>query len=212
MDPFLTADDLDAINQFSTDLQTKLEAIDTGLKNLETDTTYQKSQNEESAKKGTSAAQDDAISRGIFRSSIKDATLYDIEAQRSLASKFLDDKLTAARLSAGTQKQILATAKTNFDSNMLKRQASNAQGVNDANSAAYAAARSAWEAATQAAAPAAQPPGSPSSAKGKPAPLDQLGILKPVFAGTTKNGKPAPGTKVTTNKKTKTYFSGVTTA
>ncbi len=156
VDPFFTADDLDAINQFGTDLATKLEGIDFGLKNAETDTTYQKTQTDDSAKKADAAAQDDAISRGIFRSSIKDATIHDIEAQRSLSSKFLDLKLTTSRLNAGTNKQILSNAKTDFDTNMAKRKVDNARGVNDTNSSAWAAAQATW-AANQPVAPASGP-------------------------------------------------------
>lgn len=168
VDPFFTADDLLAIGAFNTDLQTKLTGIDTDLTNAETDTAYQKTQTDTAAKGASSSAQDDAISRGIFQSSIKDATLYDIEAQRSLSSKFLDDKLTTARLNAGSNKQTLSTAKTNFDTNMATKKVQNAQGVNDQNSSAWAAAQAAWAAANpQAAAPSGPAPALPSFAPPK---------------------------------------------
>lgn len=211
VDPFFTADDLDAINAFTTDLATKLEGIDFELKNAETDTAYQKSQNDTSAKQSSSSATDDAISRGIFSSSIKDATIYDIEAQRSLSAKFLDDKLTAQRLTAGTNKQILSTAKTNFDTNMATRKAANAQGVTDANNTAWAAAKAAWDANQPVAAPAVAAPAAPAVAA-KPtakAPANTLfaptpTATKPKYdpsrpntASGTGNTKPKPRVKTT---------------
>jgi hypothetical protein len=147
VDPFFTPDDLLAISQFDTDLKTKLEAIDFDLGNLETDTTLQKTNLEKDAKGSTAAAQDDAAARGIFRSSVKDASLYDIEASRSLSEKFLNDKLTAARTNAGTNKTILGTAKGEFDKAMAARKAANASGVNSAANSAWADAKATWEAA-----------------------------------------------------------------
>lgn len=208
VDPFLTADDLQAINQFNTDLATKLQGIDTGLANAETDTKFQTTQTDNAAKQSSSAAQDDAISRGIFQSSIKDATLYDIEAQRSLSDKFLQDKLTTARLDAGTNKQILGTAKTNFDAAMIQRQADNAQGVNDANSAGWAQAMAAWAAANPTAAtptgPAPPIPSfTPPKTKPQVIPNDATAFGRPMFPSAptsrpnvaTGSGSTKPGAK-----------------
>jgi hypothetical protein len=188
---FLTPDEIDAVNDFNTQLATKLqelrfevgdydEATNTWKGGtLETDTTYQKTGVDNAAKEGTAAATDDAIARGIFKSSVKDAALYDIEAQRSLQSKFLDDKLTSARLNAGTVTKTLNEAKTRFDENILTRKVNNATGVNDKNNDAWATAKAAWDAANPtlpgATAPggAAKPPAKPA-AKPTPKPTPSL--------------------------------------
>jgi hypothetical protein len=153
--PFWTADDLAAINAFNSEFATKLANFDFEIGNLETDTRYQKGQLDTSAKENTAAVSDDAAARGIFYSSLKNAAVYDIEAQRKIQSTFLDSKLTAARLNAGTQKGILQTAKEGFDKAMLQKQGENAAGVNDAANAAWASAQAAWEAAKPASAGAA---------------------------------------------------------
>lgn len=231
VNPFLTANDFDAINNFYTDLNSKLETIKSTVGvfdpttktwsggSEEADTTYGKTQNDTNAKQGSSNAQDDAAARGIFQSSLKDATLYDIEAQRSLSNKFLDDKLSADRLTAGNQTQILANSKAAFDKDYGSVDAQgnpiwgthafeNAQGVNDQNSAAWAGAQAAWAAANPQAAAGTTPAAAP--AKGNPPPV----AAKPAaprpanqtYGGTgSTNSKPA---LATTKKTPKVVYGG----
>jgi hypothetical protein len=238
--PFLTSGDFDAINSFYTDLNTKLGDIKATVGTFDpttgtwsggteqADTEFQTAQTDKAAKANTGAAQDDAAARGIFQSSIKDATLYDIEAQRSLSDKFLNDKLTADRLAAGTNMQILANSKAAFDKNygsvdangnpiFGRRAFENAQGVNDTNGSAYAAALAAWKTAHPGAtvASATAAPGGSAA----PAGAARKGVTRPLNApsiavGRDSRGNLLPGTSVKTNKKnkTQTYYGGVTTA
>jgi hypothetical protein len=144
IDPFFTPEDLAAINDFVTNFSTRLADLDAGVRSLEIDTSYQKGQNDKQAKVSANEATDIMAARGLYRSSVKDAAIYDIEAHRSLANKFLDDKLTEQRLNSGTQKQILADSKTRFDEAMKSKQVQNAQGVNDNSLAAWAERMAAW--------------------------------------------------------------------
>lgn len=145
--PFLNPDDLQALNDFITNFGQQTSTIDTNLANQSIDTNYQKAQNDQNAVQQTAATADSMAARGLFQSSIKDASMYDIEAQRALSDKFLDDKLTAATLDAGTQKKLLADSKVRFDTAMAAKQAQNASAVNDPLSAAWAAAMAKYTAA-----------------------------------------------------------------
>jgi hypothetical protein len=141
----------------------QVEGIDTALDQQRIDTEYQKGQTNSQAKQTQAQTADVMAARGIFSSSIADGARYDIEAQRMLANTFLDDKMTEATLSAGTQKTLLADAKKNFDANMLIKQTQNAQGVNDTNSRAWADAMASWvppKPAKIGPAPAIKPPAS----------------------------------------------------
>lgn len=127
--PFLNADDLTALANFNADFATKLGDIDKSLGDLGADTSYQKTQTDTTAKENTAGTQDAMIARGLFQSSVKDAALYDIEAQRTLQQGYLDDRLTRATLDAGTQKKALGDWKTAFDTAQNVKAVQNAQAI-----------------------------------------------------------------------------------
>lgn len=166
VDPFLTPEDMSAVNDFLTSWGQQNTSIDTNLRNQGIDTQYQETQNDNAAKANTAATADAMAARGLFQSSIKDASLYDIEAQRALANKFLDDKLTTATLDAGTQKKILGDSKTRFDEAMAAKKVQNASAVNDPLSQAWAAAMAQYK---PPAAPAPSPAPKPAAPKPTPA-------------------------------------------
>lgn len=135
---FSTGADLAQINDFLTQYATSVEDIDNALSNQLSDTKVEKTKNDKNAKVGTVQTADEMAGRGIFQSSVKDAALYDIEAQRALSNKFLDDKMTQATLQAGTRKRTLAEGKKRFDTAMLLRKGENAASVNDPANQAWA--------------------------------------------------------------------------
>ena len=177
VDPFFTPEDLAAINAFTTDWATKMSDIDFGITSLTTDTNFQKGQNDQNAKVNTNEAGDVMAARGMFSSSVKDAAIYDIEAHRSLANKFLDDKLTEATINAGTSRTILADSKTGFDTAMVGKQTANAQGVNDNSLAAWAEKMAAW--VPPPVASTAKPPGAAPAKPAAPAKVGSAGGYKP---------------------------------
>jgi hypothetical protein len=140
VDPFLTGQDLVDLSGILSDLDQKLGftdasgvvhkgSIDTGLEDLGSQTAIQKDQVDKSAKENTSSATDNAIARGLFQSSIKDATLIDIEAQRAIQQKFLDDRLSTATINANTQKSALGQYKTGVLSGFNTKAVENAKGI-----------------------------------------------------------------------------------
>ncbi len=118
--PFATADDMLAVNDWLTNFTTQMEDIDFGIGQLETDTKYQKGQNDRQAVENRSASDDAMAARGVFSSSLRDAAVMDVEATRSLANTYLDTKLAEAITTGTTRKNTLATAKTNFETGMLQ--------------------------------------------------------------------------------------------
>lgn len=121
--PFLTADDLMTLNQFQTGNETSIAQIDAALAQQATDTAFQKTELDRSARKGSSETADQMAARGLFQSSIKDAALYDISAQKTIRQNLLDDQLHNAQLSAQRQKQIIQASIARMNAAM------NAKGV-----------------------------------------------------------------------------------
>jgi hypothetical protein len=139
VDPFLTADDMLAVNDWLTGFSSQLLEIDTNIANLGIDTAFQKGQNDRAATVNRTAADDAMAGRGIFTSSLRNAAVYDIEASRALANTYLDNKLNEAVTTGAASKALLATAKVQFDAGMSAKAAQNAKAVNDPLNAAYAA-------------------------------------------------------------------------
>lgn len=129
--PFLTPQDLQEVANFNFGNAINMADIDRALTDLQTQTSYQKQQNDTEAKQVSNQTSDQMAGRGLFRSSIKDAALYDIQAQNTLRQKFLDDQLTTAVLDAQTRKDAIAAAQRAFQSAMDARAAANAKSIND---------------------------------------------------------------------------------
>lgn len=103
--PFLTPDQQLQFSQAGFQSATNLAEIDRALEDLRGKTTFQRTQNEKEAKDASSGARDAYAARGMGRSSVKDAGLYDIQAQNTLRQQFLTDEMNRAELAAQTQKQ-----------------------------------------------------------------------------------------------------------
>ncbi len=126
INPFLTADDLASIVNFNFGNASTLADVDKGMADLKTNTDFQRTDTNKRAVQGTVDTTDQMIGRGLFRSSIKDAALYDIEATRTLQNKFFDDQLTNASLDADRRKKGIADADAAFKSAMNLKAVENA--------------------------------------------------------------------------------------
>jgi hypothetical protein len=124
--PFLSAEDLINLAQFSGANESTLAQIDAALAQQQTDTAYQKKQLDKDALKATTNTQDQMAARGLFQSSIKDAALYDIEGQKTMRQGLLDDQLHNAQLSASRQKQIIQDSIARMNAAMSLRAVENA--------------------------------------------------------------------------------------
>jgi hypothetical protein len=127
IDPFLRPEDLQALADFNFSEGNQLADIDRNLADLRTQTGYDRQQVDRQAKQGTSDATDSAIARGLFRSSIKDATLYDIEGQRVRQQQLYTDRLGNAAMDADRRKSILRQARAELDKRLADQAVANAR-------------------------------------------------------------------------------------
>ncbi len=132
IDPFLRPEDLQALADFNFGQANSLADIDRGLADLATQTAYDRVQVDKGAKQGSSDATDNAIARGLFRSSVKDATLYDIEGQRVRSQQLFTDRQNNATLDADRRKSILKQAQDALAERMRQQAVSNAREVSAA--------------------------------------------------------------------------------
>lgn len=132
IEPFFSADDLSSLAQFTQSFETQMADLDRAFGDLKVQTTYEKTNVDREAKQGTASATDQMIARGLFQSSIKDAALIDIEAQRQLQQKFLDDRLVTAELDTSRKKKILQDGKTGFENALNLKAVENAAQVSAA--------------------------------------------------------------------------------
>ncbi len=136
IDPFLRPEDLQALADFNFETGNALADIDRGLADLGTQTAYDRVNTDKAAKQGTSDATDSAISRGLFQSSIKDATLYDIEGQRVRSQQLFTDRQNNATLDADRRKALLRQAQDALAERMRQQAVANAREVSAAQAVA----------------------------------------------------------------------------
>jgi hypothetical protein len=125
--PFLRPEDLQALNDFQFTSANSLADVDKGLADLTTQTNYNRQQTDLGAKKSSSDATDNAIARGLFQSSIKDATLYDIEGQRARQQQLYTDQLNNATLDAQRRKTIVTQAQEALQNRLNDQAVENAR-------------------------------------------------------------------------------------
>lgn len=136
IDPFLRPEDLQALADFSFGQANSLADIDKGLADLATQTSYDRVQTDKGAQQATDGAQENAIARGLFHSSIKDATLYDIEGQRVRSQQLFTDRQNNATLDADRRKGILQHAQEQLAERMRQQAVENARAVSAAQAVA----------------------------------------------------------------------------
>lgn len=127
--PFMNADDLMQYAQAHGTFADTLTGLDSALENQRIDSEYQKQQLGKEQISNSANANDDAASRGLFHSSIRDAELYDINATTALRQNYLDRQLDAAVISTQTQKTNAQSAWDSFQRGMNQKQVENAQEV-----------------------------------------------------------------------------------
>lgn len=93
LDPFFTPEDIQAMGEWMRNVGDNRATVDSQLNTSRSDTTYQAGQLNQQAKHTASQAADNMAARGLFQSSIKDAALFDIEAQRATQEGYLNDRL-----------------------------------------------------------------------------------------------------------------------
>lgn len=125
-DPFLTPDQLMQVAaQKSADKQSTAD-LNATKRQAQSDYDYGLKSTNDSAGKASHDSQEDAAARGIFQSSIKDASLYDIEAQRVTIAGRLKDTLDNINITADAKLNAISGAASVFDTQMATVAAGNA--------------------------------------------------------------------------------------
>lgn len=125
-EPFLGGDDLSQIAQFVSDWEAKLQDLDFNLEQSRINTDYQKGQSDKQAGEAKTATTDEMIGRGLFRSSIRDGELADIDRMNAARKALLDTSFANLQLYTDRQKRVLHDAKSRFDDAMRQRAVENA--------------------------------------------------------------------------------------
>lgn len=175
VDPFHTPDEnIDSANA-QRDYELALQDIDNNLFNMSHEGKFQKQAADKAAKENAAAANDAAIARGLFQSSIRDAELADITATNALRKRYLDDQLAIADTQALGRKKTLQSNFESFLSAMRQKAAQNAAEVG--------ANQPPWEVEpTEGQWIAPTPPGAPGAAPGAAPPPGSM--LNPPPPGT----------------------------
>jgi hypothetical protein len=129
-DPYYNPQNQMDLANFNFGQQSTIDEIDSGLRDLTTQTAYQQTLVDDGARKNTGATNDNAAARGISQSSIRDGSLADIEAQRVLQRNYLSDQLANAKIAGDARKAALITQATSFMKGMDGQAVANADEIN----------------------------------------------------------------------------------
>lgn len=131
--PFMTGEDMMAYAEARQAYEQQLADLDYSYATAVANTGYEKEQVTKGAVKGKSDANWDAAARGLFRSSIRDADLFDIDATAEMRKRFLDTQLDTLKLNTETQKAALDRMwndpQTGYLHGLELKKIANAQGV-----------------------------------------------------------------------------------
>lgn len=155
VDPFLTPEAIMAATQFLGGLDMQGLQLDRGLRDMETETTYQQGELDRAFTQRSASANDDAAARGVFQSSLRDASLDDLRRTREVQSNLLRDRLETARLDTERQKGNLEQQRLGYGGALTTQSTENAKAVNATTLAS---------APPAALAPGAQPAAQPAAA------------------------------------------------
>ncbi len=182
VDPFLTAEDLMAYAQARQQYEEGLLGLDQNYESQVINTGYEKEGIEKGRVKGRNESTEDAAGRGLFRSSIRDADLFDIDATAAMRSTFLDTQLNALKINTEAQKNTMAANWGRYQEGVNKKMVENAEGV-QANMPA-------WQVEPHMEKVGGAPPEPPKS-QSKPKFEQNKGIVGP---GEARKNTPIPGT------------------
>lgn len=128
--PFSTAGDMMQASDEQFNLESGLFDLDSALNKMRIDTDYSKSQITKSEGEAKSATVDNMIARGLFRSSVKDGEIYDIQATASMRRNFLDTTLNTAELETINRKGMMASRADSIKKALDRKMVENAQAAN----------------------------------------------------------------------------------
>lgn len=127
--PFKTSDNIFAEAEARRQYEQRMLDVDAQLARQNIDTQYQAGQIDKGAAVSRRDTNDAAAARGIFRSSLRDADLFDIDATAAIKKDYLNRQLDTSTLNAQSNKTIAQTAYDTFMAGLNQAQAENAQSL-----------------------------------------------------------------------------------
>lgn len=131
VNPYLTADDLMAYAEARKQYEEGLSLLDRELSESSTNTNFEQAELKRNAVQGKVSSSDEFAGRGMFKSSVRDADLFDIDATAELKRQFLDTKLNTTKLNVEARKRSLqdwwSNPQTGFLHNLELKKVENAQ-------------------------------------------------------------------------------------
>lgn len=127
--PFMTAEDMMAYAQARQQYEEGLFNLDYNYANQVTNATFEKEGIEKGRVKSKAESSDDMAARGLFRSSVRDADLFDIDATAEMRKTFLDTQLNTMKLNNDAQKVMMQGNWKLYEEGKGKKEVENAAGV-----------------------------------------------------------------------------------
>lgn len=127
--PFLTADDIRQFSEARKQYEEGLHQLDYNLETSSANEGYEKEQISKSAVSGKVEHSEDFAARGLFRSSVRDADLFDIDATAEMRKTFLDTQLNTLKLHTESEKATAAARWGEYEGAVNAKKIENAEGV-----------------------------------------------------------------------------------
>lgn len=127
VDPFMTGEDIMAYAQARQQYEGELGELDFNYANSIANSGYEKSQLTKGAIADKAASSDDMAARGLFRSSVRDADLFDIDATAEMRKTFLDTQLNTLKLHTESRKKALDNAWGDYEYGVALKKKANAE-------------------------------------------------------------------------------------
>ncbi len=128
--PFLTQQDIEEFAEAREQYEEGLRELDRNYEAKKHEAEYESAEIEKGRISNKDSANWDFAGRGLFRSSIRDADLADIDATAEIKKKFLSDSLNALAVYNQGQKQSMEARWNRYNEGLKRKEVENAEGVN----------------------------------------------------------------------------------
>lgn len=127
--PFLTQQDIEEYAEAREQYEEGLKSLDRNYETTKHNNEYEEAEIEKGRVVGRNNENWDAAARGLFKSSIRDGDLADIDATAEIKKKFLSDSLAALAVYNEGQKKAQEAKWARYEEGLHRKEVENAEGV-----------------------------------------------------------------------------------
>lgn len=127
--PFLTQQDIEEYAEAREQYEEGLHNLDENYAAKKHEDEYEEAEIEKGRVSSKDSANWDLAGRGLFRSSIRDADLADIDATAEIKKKFLSDQLSALAVYNEGQKKAMEAKWNRYEEGLRRKEVENAEGI-----------------------------------------------------------------------------------